>query len=333
MDIISQFKEKARKLNGTIVLPESEDIRTLKAAEQITRESLAKVVLLGSIDDIQAKTRQENISLEGIEIINPDNYGKITQFEELFYEKRKEKGITYEDAKHTVRQPLFFGALLVKTGVVNGMVAGALNTTSDVLKAALQVIGTNKSFTNTVSSSFIMVAKDFMGQGPKIFLFADCAVIPNPTPEQLADIAYSTAVTRAVLIEDAPKVALLSFSTKGSAQHELVDKVLAAKDILTKRNVKFEFDGELQLDAAIVEKVGRVKAPDSKIAGVANVLIFPDLQSANIGYKLVERFAGVEAIGPVIQGLAAPVCDLSRGCSVSDIVATSALVLLLSKIK
>jgi len=172
-----------------------------------------------------------------------------------------------------------------------------------------------------------------MGQGPKIFLFADCAVLPNPTPEQLADIAISSAITRKLLIGDDPKVALLSFSTKGSATHELVDKVLETKEILIKRNVPFEFDGELQLDAAIVESVGKTKAPDSKVAGNANVLIFPDLQSGNIGYKLVERFAGAQAIGPVIQGLAAPVCDLSRGCNVSDIVNTCALVLLLSQIK
>jgi len=329
MDIISHFKEKARKLNGTIVLPESGDLRTLKAAEQITSEGLAKVILLGNIDDVIDKAKQENISLEGIEIINPENYGKITQFEDFFFERRKAKGITREEAIRTVRQPLFFGALLVKSGQVNGMVAGAQNTTADVLKAALQVIGVQHGL-NTVSSSFIMVAKDFMGQGPKIFLFADCAVLPNPTPEQLADIAISTAITRKLLIGDDPKVALLSFSTKGSATHELVDKVLATKEILTKRNVPFEFDGELQLDAAIVEKVGKTKAPDSKVAGNANVLIFPDLQSGNIGYKLVERFAGVEAIGPVIQGLAAPACDLSRGCSVSDIVNTCALVLLLS---
>jgi len=332
MDIISVFKENAKKLNGTIVLPESGDLRTLHAAEQITKEGFSKIILLGKIDEVSAKAKEANISLEGIEVIAPEHYGQITKFEEIFYEKRKAKGISREDAHRIVRDPLFFGAMLVKSGVVNGMVAGALNTTSDVLKAALQVIGVHPSL-KTVSSSFIMVAKDFMGQGSKIFLFADCAVLPNPTAEQLADIAISTAITRKVLIGDTPKVALLSFSTKGSATHELVDKVLETKEILTKKNVPFEFDGELQLDAALVEKVAKSKAPNSNVAGQANVLIFPDLQSGNIGYKLVERFAGVQAIGPVIQGLAAPVCDLSRGCAVEDIVNTCALVLLLSKIK
>jgi len=178
-----------------------------------------------------------------------------------------------------------------------------------------------------------MVAPNFLGQGDKVFLFGDCAVVPNPTAEQLADIAISTAHTRRALIGDEPKVALLSFSTKGSAEHDLIDKVLECKRIIDGREVDFEYDGELQLDAAVVEKIGKSKAPNSKVAGNANVLVFPDLQAGNIGYKLVERFAGAEAIGPVIQGLAAPVCDLSRGCSVDDIVNTSALVMLLGENK
>ena len=182
----------------------------------------------------------------------------------------------------------------------------------------------------TVSSSFIMVTPDFLGSD-RIFLFADCAVIPNPTAEQLAEIAISTAMTRRALIGDEPKVALLSFSTMGSAKHELVDKVAEAKEIITSRNPDFDFDGELQLDAAIIPSIGSKKAPESKIAGQENVLVFPDLQAGNIGYKLVQRFAKAEAIGPVIQGLAAPVCDLSRGCSWEDIYNTTALVLLLSK--
>lgn len=209
------------------------------------------------------------------------------------------------------------------------MVAGAVNTTGDVLKAALQVVGV-KAGLATVSSSFIMVTPDFQGQD-RVFLFGDCAVVPNPTAEQLADIAISTAETRASLIGDEAKVALLSFSTKGSAKHELVDKVTSAVDIIKSRNVSFEFDGDLQADAAIIPAIGEKKAPGSKVAGNANVLIFPDLQAGNIGYKLVQRFAKAEAIGPVIQGLAAPICDLSRGCSAEDIVNTTALVLLMSK--
>ncbi|MCK9331390.1 MAG: phosphate acetyltransferase [Candidatus Cloacimonetes bacterium] len=330
MDVISFFKEKATALNGTVVLPESDDVRMLKAAEIIIKENLSKVILVGNAEKVKSFAQAENVSLSGIEIIEPDAYEKISDFENFFYEKRKAKGVTLEQAKETVRNPLFFGALLVQFKIVNGMVAGAANTTGDVLRAALQVIGVKKGL-KTVSSSFIMVAPNFLGQGDKVFLFGDCAVVPNPDANQLADIAISTAETRKALIGDEAKVALLSFSTKGSAKHELVDKVLEAKSIIESRNVDFEFDGELQLDAAVVEKVGKSKAPGSKVAGNANVLIFPDLQAGNIGYKLVQRFAGAEAIGPVIQGLAAPVCDLSRGCSVEDIVNTTALVLLLSQ--
>lgn len=330
MDVISFFKEKATALNGTVVLPESDDVRMLKASEIIIKENLSKVILVGNAEKVKSFAQAENVSLSGIEIIEPDAYEKISDFENFFYEKRKAKGVTLEQAKETVRNPLFFGALLVQFKIVNGMVAGAANTTGDVLRAALQVIGVKKGL-KTVSSSFIMVAPNFLGQGDKVFLFGDCAVVPNPDANQLADIAISTAETRKALIGDEAKVALLSFSTKGSAKHELVDKVLEAKSILESRNVDFEFDGELQLDAAVVEKVGKSKAPGSKVAGNANVLIFPDLQAGNIGYKLVQRFAGAEAIGPVIQGLVAPVCDLSRGCSVEDIVNTTALVLLLSQ--
>jgi phosphate acetyltransferase len=330
MDIISLFKEKAAALSGSVVLPESHDIRMLKAAEIVVKEGFSRIVLVGDPQKIQTLAQSENVNLTGIEIINPALYEQIADFENFFFEKRKSKGITINEAKDTVRHPLYFGALMVQFGLVNGMVAGAAYTTSDVLRAALQVIGV-KAGLQTVSSSFIMVQPDFLGQGDKVFLFADCAVVPDPTAEQLADIAISTATTRKALIGDEPKVALLSFSTKGSATHELIDKVLKAKDIITSRNVDFDFDGELQLDAAVVEKVGKSKAPNSTVAGMANVLVFPDLQSGNIGYKLVERFAGAQAIGPVIQGLAAPVCDLSRGCSIDDIVNTTALVLLLSK--
>jgi len=330
MDIVKQLKEKAALLNGTVVLPESEDPRMLKAAEIILQEKLSQVVLLGNVETIKKNALKNGTSLAGVEIIDPEHYSEISAFEQFFYEKRKSKGITLEEAQKTVRHPLFFGACLVQFHKVHGMVAGALNTTADVLRAALQVIGVQKGL-KTVSSSFIMVTPNFLGQGDQVFLFADCAVVPLPTAEQLADITISTAFTRRALLGDEPKVALLSFSTKGSAEHELVDKVRETKKLLDARTVDFEYDGELQLDAAVVDKVGKSKAPDSKVAGQANVLIFPDLQAGNIGYKIAQRFAGAEAIGPVIQGLAAPVCDLSRGCSVDDIVSTVALVLLLSK--
>ena len=329
MNITTMFKEKAKALNGSVVLPESNDLRTLQAVEIIIREGFSKVILLGKKDKILEDAKANNVSVAGCEVIDPETYADIADFETYFFEKRKAKGLTLEEAQKLVRQPLYFGALLIQFKKANGMVAGAFNTTGDVLRAALQVIGV-KAGLKTVSSSFIMVTKDFLGQGDKVFLFGDCAVVPEPTAEQLADIAISTAETRRALLGDEPKVALLSFSTKGSATHDLIEKVLTAKSLIEDRKVDFDFDGELQLDAAVVEKVGKKKAPNSVVAGQANVLIFPDLQAGNIGYKLVERFAGAEAIGPVIQGLAAPVCDLSRGCSVEDIVNTAALVLLLS---
>jgi phosphate acetyltransferase len=222
---------------------------------------------------------------------------------------------------------LFYGAMMVNQGLANGMVAGAANTTADVLRAALQVVGVKPGL-KTVSSTFIMVSPR---ENETTFLFADCAVVPNPNEEQLADIACSTAATRHSILGDEPFVALLSFSTMGSAEHELVEKVRSAKAILDQRKVDFLYDGELQLDAAIVEKIARSKAPQSKVAGKANTLVFPDLQAGNIGYKLVQRLAGYEAIGPIIQGLAAPICDLSRGCSTEDIFNTAILVLLMSK--
>lgn len=329
MDIINQFKLKAQKVNGTIVLPEALDERTLQATETILQEKMAKVVLIGDATEVNNFAKAKGYDITGASILNPNDYPNIEEFVEFFYEKRKKKGITREDAAKIVREPLFFGALLVKFGKVSGMVAGAVNTTGAVLKAALQVVGVKPGLA-TVSSSFIMVTPDFLGED-KVFLFGDCAVVPDPTAEQLADIAISTAETRASLIGDEAKVALLSFSTKGSAKHELVDKVTAALEILKSRNVNFEYDGELQLDAAIIPAIGAKKAPGSGVAGAANVLIFPDLQAGNIGYKLVQRFAKAEAIGPVIQGLAAPICDLSRGCSAEDIVNTTALVLLMSK--
>ncbi len=331
MDILESFKAKAKSLHGTIVLPEAWDVRMLKATEALLKEEICKVVLLGKENEVFELAKENGIIVDGAQVIDPENYDKINEFEEFFFEKRKKKGITKEQAAEIVRKPLFFGALLVKFNLVNGMVAGAANTTGDVLRAALQVVGVTPGL-KTVSSSFIMVIPDFMGED-KVMLFSDCAVVPNPTAEQLADIAKSTAKTRRALLGDEPKVALLSFSTKGSAKHELVDKVLEAKSILEKDKVDFDFDGELQLDAAIVPKVAASKAPGSSVAGNANVLIFPDLQAGNIGYKLTQRLAKAEAIGPVIQGLAAPICDLSRGCSWEDIYNTASLVLLMSQNK
>jgi phosphate acetyltransferase len=327
MDIIEGLKARAKAKQGTVVLPESGDERTLRAAEQLIREEIAKVILVGDPSTVAAKSRELGITDAGWQVTNPNTFARIDEFATWLYGKRKDKGLSREEANALVRNELYFGALLVKFGIADGMVAGAANTTADVLRAGLQVVGVMPGL-KTVSSTFIMVVPDYMGV-QKVFFFADCAVVPNPTAEQLADIAASTASTRRGIMGDEPRVALLSFSTLGSAKHELVDKVLEAKAILDARKVDFAYDGELQLDAAIVPKVAASKAPQSQVAGSANTLIFPDLQSGNIGYKLVQRLAKAEAIGPIIQGLAAPVCDLSRGCSFEDITNTAVLVLLM----
>jgi phosphate acetyltransferase len=327
MHILETLKQRAIAIGGTIVLPEANDRRTLEAAANICAQKIAKVILLGNPDKVLADAAKWNYDLAACEIIDPIASAGLDSFAEALYERRKEKGLSKADAQTTMQNPLYFGAMMVKKGKASGMVAGAANTTADVLRSALHVVGVMPGL-KTVSSCFIMVppkAED------KTYLFADCAVVPNPTAEQLADIAASTAQSCRSILSQEPYVALLSFSTLGSAEHELVEKVREAKGILDARKVDFSYDGELQLDAAIVESIAHSKAPQSKVAGRANTLVFPDLQAANIGYKLVQRLGGFEAIGPIIQGLAAPICDLSRGCSVQDIVNTSILVLLMSK--
>ncbi|MCB5247731.1 MAG: phosphate acetyltransferase [Candidatus Cloacimonetes bacterium] len=329
MDILTELKAKAKPLGGRIVLPESDDTRTLQAADIVLSEGLADITLVGDPKEIKAREKILQLNLSRATIIDPVTFGEIGKFADFYYEKRKDKGITREQAGQTVLNELYFGALLVKFGYADGMIAGAVNTTADVLRAALQVVGVTEGV-KTVSSCFIMVVLDYLLED-RVYLFADCAVVPDPDPEQLADIAVSTAFTRRAILGDEPKLALLSFSTRGSAQHEKVEKVQEAVKILAKRRVDFDFDGEMQLDAAIVPHIAKMKAPDSKVAGEANTLIFPDLQSGNIGYKLVQRFAKAEAIGPIIQGLDAPICDLSRGSSRDDIVHTCVLVLLMAQ--
>jgi len=328
MDILQSLKERAKSLKGSIVLPEAFDERTLKAAASILSENLAEVYLLGKPEKIEQDARKLNLDLSRATLVDPDDSPELPRFADFYFDRRKDKGINQEEALAAVKQPLYFGACMVKLGLVKGMVAGAANTTADVLRSALQVVGVMPGL-KTVSSTFIMVVPDYLGED-RVFLFADCAVVPNPTAEQLADIAASTAYTRRAIIGDEPKVALLSFSSLGSAEHELVEKVRNAKAMLEERKVDFAFDGELQLDAAIVPAIAKSKAPASQVAGQANTLIFPDLQAGNIGYKLVQRLAKAEAKGPIIQRLAAPVCDLSRGCSWEDIANTAVLVLLMA---
>ncbi len=326
MQLVEEIKAKARGNLQTVVLPEGYDERMVQAAGRIVQEKLARVVLLGKTQDLQAKARDLGTSLAGVELIEPRTSAKLEAYVDALVELRKSKGLSREEAHRllTGDDNLYFGAMMVHLGDAGGCVAGAANTTGDVLRAAFQVVGTAPGM-RTVSSVFLMVTKtpEFGANG--VLLFADCAVNPNPGAQALAEIAVATARSCQSFLGVPAKVAMLSFSTKGSAGHQDVDKVLQALEIARKIDPNLQIDGELQADAALIPKVGSKKAPGSSVAGQANTLIFPDLDSGNIAYKLVERLAGAEAVGPIIQGLAKPVNDLSRGCSVEDIVNVAAI--------
>ena len=306
------------------MLPEATDDRTLLAASQLDRERLVEVTLLGHGDTVRKRAKEINASIENVAVLDPASSSEMERFTTLYYEKMRAKGITRDEASRQVKQPLYFGAMMVSTGASDGSVAGATNTTAETVRAALRCIGLQQGC-SLVSSFFLMVLKNSLLGHQGAVLFADCAVVPTPDASQLADIAIATARNTQLLLDTEPKVALLSFSTKGSAQHPLVDKIVEAVRTARERNPKLQIDGELQADAAIVATVGNMKAPGSLVAGKANTLIFPDLQSGNIAYKLVERMAGVEAIGPILQGLRRPANDLSRGCKPEDIVNTAVI--------
>ncbi len=321
--LLNQIIQNAAKKKKTVVLPESHDERVLKAAEQITSLGFAQVITLGSDEKVREMAAKAGVNLQGVRIIDFTKSDKLSDFANMYFNARKHKGVTIEQARETMKRDLFYAAMMVREGMADASVAGSFASTADVMRAGIQCVGMKEGI-SIVSSFFLMIFPEIT------YSFADCAVVPNPDASQLADIAISTADNHKALTGEVPYVAMLSFSTKGSAQHELVDKVLKATSIVKEKRPDLIVDGELQFDTAVVDSIGKKKAPGSPVAGMANVLIFPDLQAGNIGYKIAQRLGKAEAVGPVIQGLKKPYFDLSRGCSVDDIVNTAAIAVLMS---
>ncbi len=320
MDLIKKIRTSAKGSEKRIVLPEGTEERTMRAADVILEEDLARLILIGDEKEIKANAAHWNLKhIARATIIDPVKNPHKEHYAELLFQLRKHKGLSMDQAIKLVENPLYLGVLLIKNGDADGEVAGADNATGDVLRPAFQVIKTLPGI-SAVSGAFFMVVPDKSFGDDGVLVFADCAVNPDPSVKELAEIAVSSAKTAHAIAGIEPKVAMLSFSTKGSAQHEKVTRVVEATQMAKEMAPDLLIDGELQADAAIIEAIGRKKSPDSKIAGLANVLVFPSLETGNIAYKLVQRLAGAKAIGPVLQGLAAPINDLSRGCSVEDIV-------------
>jgi phosphate acetyltransferase len=325
MNLLDQIFERAKNNLQRIVLPEGTEIRTLKAADIILKEKTAKLILIGNETEIEKLAAENNLThLHEATIVNPEKDANMETYANLLFEIRKNKGMTIEEARKLAKDPLYLGCLMIKNGDADGELAGARNTTGNVLRPAFQIVKTKPGI-SVVSGALLMFTPTPQYGENGLLVFADCAVNPNPTAPELAEIAVSTAETARNICGFEPKVAMLSFSTKGSAKHELVDKVVEATRLAKAMHPELQIEGEIQADAALVPSIGQSKAPGSAIAGHANVLVFPDLQAGNIGYKMVERFSGAQAVGPILQGMAAPINDLSRGCSVDDIVSMIAI--------
>jgi len=321
MSLLERVISEAKRDVKTIVLPEGQDPRVVKAAAAIAERGIAKVILLGTGDEIRKLAG--GIDLSGVTILDYLNAGNFERYTDAFYEMRKAKGMTIDGAAAAMKDPLYYGVMMVKQGAADGMVAGAINSTGNTLRPALQILRTAPGV-KLVSSFFVMEVPDCTFGSSGSFVFADCGLVENPDADQLSDIAIAAAKSFKMLVREEPVVAMLSYSTYGSAKSELTQKVVEATALAKSKAPELLIDGELQLDAAIIPAVGRSKAPGSNVAGSANVLVFPDLNSGNIGYKLVERLAKAEAYGPILQGIAKPVNDLSRGCSAEDIVGVAA---------
>lgn len=324
MNFIEEMKKKARTDIKTIVLPEAEDKRVLEAASKVKKEGFAQIILIGNIEKTKELAKENDIDITNIKIIDPEKSEKYDEYVQAFYELRKAKGITEDDAKKIIKNPVYFGMMMVKREDADGLVSGAAHSTSDTLRPALQILKTAPG-TKLVSAFFLMNVPNCEYGENGIFIFADSGLNENPDSDKLAEIAASSAKSFEQLVGKEAKVGMLSYSTYGSAKSELTEKVIEATKLLKERYPDIKADGELQLDAAIIPEIAKSKAPESKVAGQCNTLVFPNLDAGNIGYKLVQRLAKAEAYGPLCQGIAKPVNDLSRGCSSDDIVGVIAI--------